>query len=195
MSDQPINSVTDFAIAIGADESLVETVEERISSRQIVSTLASMRIANDISQENMAEILDCSQSRISKLENGIDDDLKFRDIRLYANACGRIVYMGYPEEDKSLVDCVKYHAFRISDCLQKICEISTGDPEMERGAVHAHIDTLANTARLIAESVVTLPCFKSELNRIAENVSQPCIEEEPAAPPELSVISEDALSV
>ena len=121
MNGERFNSVTDLVNAAG-DESLADAIEERIASRQIISQLLAFRAKSDLSQTDIAEKLNCSQSRVSKLENGKDEDLQLRDMVAYAHAVGRHVHICFPER-RTLFEFVKYHAFQISECLNQVAKM------------------------------------------------------------------------
>lgn len=70
------------------DDSLHEEVDARIKSRQMIKHLIALRVSHDLSQKDIADRLGCSQSRISKLENGVDDGLRVGDVRDYLHAMG-----------------------------------------------------------------------------------------------------------
>lgn len=192
MGKQQFNSVAELVEAV-ADESLAKDIEQQAAARQIVSALVAMRITSDMSQGDVARELGCSQSRISKLENGIDADLSYGDIVKYATCTGRRPLVAFMPLKSTLMDCVKFHAFRISDCLHRMSEISEGDPSMERAAVRAHIEYIANMVRLSVESAVRIPCLEAELQRMMHEMNDGDLvcEYDRAASPKLSIVSED----
>jgi len=149
------------------DEPLKSAVRQGVASRQVISQLVSLRASEDLSQADIARELGCTQSRISKLESGVDAELRLGDIEGYARALGRRPQITLLKAGATLMDQVKVHAFQILDCLEKIATLSNGDPEMERSAVHAHLETLANMARLIGTSTASIPSAKAELARIS----------------------------
>lgn len=189
MSGARFNSVSDLVTAVGGEQ-LANEVESRIASRGVVSKLVALRCAKDMSQGDIALALGCSQSRVSKLENGLDEDLRLGDIAKYAQAVGRHIHIMFPER-KTLFEVVKYHAFQIARCLKQVTKMSVGDEEMERGAVHAHLETLANTTSLIAQSAAQIPCLRVELVRIMSEC-ETSDDETDADEPYFGIVSDDS---
>jgi transcriptional regulator with XRE-family HTH domain len=70
------------------DKEFVDTLKDRLSRRRIVKTLAALRAARGLSQGDVAKKLRCTQSRISKLENGYDDELRVGELKDYAEGLG-----------------------------------------------------------------------------------------------------------
>ena len=54
--------------------------EARLHERQLVKLLDILRAFAGMSQKELAAKLGCTQSKISKLESGVDADLRFGDI-------------------------------------------------------------------------------------------------------------------
>ena len=74
-------SVADLARnAFMDDTGFVEELEEELSSRQVVRALFAMRSARNVSQAEIAAQLKCTQSRVSKIENGVDADLSVGEL-------------------------------------------------------------------------------------------------------------------
>jgi transcriptional regulator with XRE-family HTH domain len=64
----------------------VSELEERLKARQLVKMLVVLRARADLSQMELAKRIGCGQSRISKLENGVDSDVSFGDVWEYLQA-------------------------------------------------------------------------------------------------------------
>jgi len=68
------------------DPDFVTEFETRLSNRQLVKSLSVIRARAKLSQQELASRMGCSQSKISKIESGIDSDLRFGDIEAYLKA-------------------------------------------------------------------------------------------------------------
>lgn len=66
----------------------VSDLEERLKARQLVKMLVVLRARANLSQLELAKRIGCGQSRISKLENGVDSDVSFGDVWGYLQATG-----------------------------------------------------------------------------------------------------------
>ena len=81
MSENPqYTSVRELIRDISDDETFNQELEEQISKRRLVKALHAMRTAKGVSQAAIAEELDCSQSRVSKIENGEDGELRISEL-------------------------------------------------------------------------------------------------------------------
>ena len=83
MAKRQFRSVTEMVRSISDSKETVNRVEKKIAARQIVVQLATLRMKQGLSQADVAEEMGCTQSRISKLENGVDQDLTIGDIETY----------------------------------------------------------------------------------------------------------------
>jgi len=54
--------------------------------KHIIAELVSLRNSKNLSQQEVAKFMGCSQSRVSKIESG--KNLKLADLIFYANAIG-----------------------------------------------------------------------------------------------------------
>ena len=81
-------SVLEMTRDLLKDESpeFVSGLEERLEARQLVKMLVVLRTRANLTQVQLAEKIGCGQSRISKLENGMDSDVSFGDVWNYLQA-------------------------------------------------------------------------------------------------------------
>ena len=86
MASRQFKSVSDLVRTISDSAVTAELVEKKIAERAIVSQLIAMRLKRDLSQGDIAKEMGCTQSRVSKLENGLDKNLTFADIEAYLKA-------------------------------------------------------------------------------------------------------------
>ncbi len=153
--------------AIGNDE-LTQATNDRIRERKIISNLIVLRTSQGSSQSDIAQEMGCTQSRVSKLEQGADRDLRISDIEAYMRCCGHTLSANFLPSNWTIMDKVKHHAFEIVRQLQAMCELSNGDETMEAGAVRSHVETLSNMVRLILESAVAIPCVRSKISNLTD---------------------------
>lgn len=78
-------SVAAMLEGLGASKAHRGDVAELERNCRTTAQLACMRMSAGITQEQMAEALWCTQSRISKLESGTDADLTLKDIQDYCH--------------------------------------------------------------------------------------------------------------
>lgn len=139
------------------DPEFVTELEEQIDKRRLVRGLATLRNCKNVSQADIADVLGCGQSRISKLENGYDSDVRMSDIEAYAKVLGCDVQVVFGSRELSIVDEVKIHAFRIKDCFGRLAELAKSDEDVARGVAEFHIEALFNLAEIVKRSSRRLP--------------------------------------
>lgn len=161
-------SVSDMLEFQGEHE-LKEQVEEQLCCREVISRLITLRIVHDVSQADVAREIGCTQSRISKLEQSVDADLKIGDIAAYAHCCGVQANISFEPLDCTLMDRVKFHALSINDLLKTMCKLSAGDSDMERGSVGAHLETIMNMTGMVVQSMKSIPDAKKHLSEFIKS--------------------------
>lgn len=116
-----------------ADDPLVEQeVKEQIEHSQFVRMLTQFRIAKGMSQADIARAMDCDPSKVSRLENGEDHDLAWKDILLYLNATRTGMNVIFHDQDASLEERTKQLVFAIHQNLEQLADIARsqdGDDE------------------------------------------------------------------
>jgi transcriptional regulator with XRE-family HTH domain len=150
-------SVSDVLRDIAPDDKFGPEVDARIARRRLVKHLLALRAAKGLSQKDIADRLGCTQSRVSKLENGCDDDVRLRDLVAYCDALGLHCGIVLSGQHPTAVDQIKYHAFSIRTILQDLVDLVGQDQVMSTGVAKLHIETLVNLVRLVAESAEKLP--------------------------------------
>lgn len=150
-------SVSDLLRDVAPDDEFASEVDARIARRQVIKHLLALRAAKGLSQKDVAERLGCTQSRVSKLENASDNDVRLGDLFAYCDAlglhCGLVLSRRHP----TAVDQIKYHAFNIRHILEDLVNLVGQDELMSTGVAKLHLETLVNLVKLVAESAEKLP--------------------------------------
>mgnify|MGYP000847092497 FL=1 len=105
-------------------------VEELRQETSLTEILANLRVAAGLTQEQVAERLGVSQSAISKLESGRDEDLTVGEIRKYAELTGQRIALMFGKP-LSHVEAVKVHALGIRQRLTALAALAHKDEELE----------------------------------------------------------------
>ena len=71
-------------------------------------------------KKDIAERIGGSQSRISKLESGIDEDLRLADLAAYLRALDLDLCLVFGQKDSTIVNKIKYHALAIKGLLTQL---------------------------------------------------------------------------
>src|SRR5579875_602726 len=80
------SSVADMVRSLSEDRAFADEFEKRLSRRQLIKILTILRSRANLSQQELAEKLKCTQSKVSKLENSDDTDIRFGDLMDYVEA-------------------------------------------------------------------------------------------------------------
>lgn len=147
------------------DKDLQVELCEQLGRRHLVRQLAKLRNEQGVSQKKIADRLKCGQSRVSKLENGYDDEVTLRDIGAYADALECDVEVILRRNDLTLVDQVKYHAFQIKDCFDRLADLAKKDDDVAKGVADFHIEALFNLAEIVKKSAARIPKAKKKDRR------------------------------
>ena len=154
--------------ASGLDDSLRDQVRDRIGSRQIIKRLLAIRVRQGKSQRDIADAFGCSQSRISKLENGTDNEIRLGDLSRYLHSLDLDLSLFIAKSQWGTMDQIKHHAFEIKRCLRRLAGLAKDDHQIGQGVAQAHVETLVNMTKIIIESAKTLPEFPLPLPMIME---------------------------
>lgn len=172
MSNKRYSNVAELARRTSEDPKLVDQLANRLHRRQLVKKLMAMRAAKELSQEQVAAKMNCSQSRISKFEGSDDDDLRLGDLRDYLRAIGLDLQLVIARKQWPATEQIKFHAFQIKERLAQLVKLAREKPELCQGIQGFHVEALCNLMALVADSAEKLPdvTFASESVVDAEEV-------------------------
>jgi transcriptional regulator with XRE-family HTH domain len=83
------------------DGGFAAAYERRLSERRIIKDLMIRRATSGLSQKDIARSFGCTQSRISKLENMTDSELKLGDLAKYSRALGLQLRITFAPNDST----------------------------------------------------------------------------------------------
>ena len=150
------------------DASRQSSLEERREATRLIRCLVSMRGKAGLSQREMAERMGCSQSRISKIEHGLDFELTIGDMTAYAKATGFGSIISFSDGINNAAGMIKYHIKQANMLLGRIIELSEKDTCMLKGADNYSMGMLLSFCSLLYEETKKIPnsSFQSLLQRI-----------------------------
>lgn len=134
------------------EQEFTEELRTQVNRRRLVAQLADLRNLNGISQKDVAEQLDCTQSKVSKLENGYDDNLTLQALIAYAKLFDSDLTILFSSKEDSLVSQIKYHAISIKTCFEKMNELVQQDANIGKGVAAFHIEALLNLVKIVGDS-------------------------------------------
>jgi transcriptional regulator with XRE-family HTH domain len=160
---QSFSSVQDMlGKSLGKKSELTKSVSQRINSRRLVKKLIVARNQAKLSQADLSKRLNCSQSRISKIENGADDQLRIADLRAYSRALETGMMFSIGEPKRHAVESIKHHAFQIKNHLDQLASLAHKDERISKGVENFFGETMANMLQIIEDSAQKLPSLESE---------------------------------
>jgi transcriptional regulator with XRE-family HTH domain len=118
------------AIGALAGEAAAEATKEMLGKTELVFQMVRSRIKKELTQQQIADRMGCSASRISKLEAETDENLRWGDIVRYLTATGRTVSLTIGDEELPAAHRVRLHVFeikRLIDELVALADESDGD--------------------------------------------------------------------
>lgn len=166
MKNNQLKNVLEL-FATGDNEDVVlESAKTTIFARQIVDRLISLRLRAKVSQADIAQHMGVTQSRVSKIEHGNDKSLTIGQIASYLGAIGMRFEIRFCQPGDTIVERLKSHAFELFGCLQKISDLSNGDPKMEQAALLMHAETIVNVDHFVAASAASLPLAQESIKKL-----------------------------
>lgn len=160
-------SVSEVVKQLTDDKEFQEEFDRQISDKTLSKTLFAMRCSKGITQSEIASRLNCTQSRVSKLENAGVDAIKVSDLVAYAQALGLNMSISF-HENMTSVECVKFHAFEIKKHLDHLADLAHRDDEIFKGVKDFYNDYLINIIRLFKQSADKLPKKNIEKRAVLE---------------------------
>jgi len=155
-------SVLEMVRDVSEDRAFAETLERRVAQRQIVKSLFALRSSKGLSQKDLAQKLGCTQSRISKLETGDDDDLRIGDLDRYLTALGLDVCLLVTPRHRMAIAMVKHHALAIKRLLDRLADLARGDNQIARGVAGFFGEAFFNLVKMLQDSSSRLPKNEGE---------------------------------
>ncbi|MDQ8195852.1 helix-turn-helix domain-containing protein [Coraliomargarita sp. SDUM461004] len=160
---ESFSNVQDLLVkSLGKNDALTQSVNQRIHSRKLVKKLIIARSQAKLSQADLARKLDCSQSRISKIENGSDDQLRVADLSAYSKALDTGIMFSIGEPKRHAVESIKHHAFQIKHHLDQLASLAQKDEQISTGVEDFFSETLFNMLKIIEDSARKLPTHSME---------------------------------
>lgn len=118
------NEAASLAALLAGDPAVEAKVQREIQFSTVVSHLLSLRVAKGLTQEQVAQAMDCDASKISRLEAGTDEGLKWMDMVRYADAVGADTRLTFESRDLPAADRIKHCVFEIDHGLKQLAELA-----------------------------------------------------------------------
>jgi transcriptional regulator with XRE-family HTH domain len=174
------SSVADMVRSLSEDRAFADEFEKRLSRRQLIKILTILRSRANLSQQELAEKLKCTQSKVSKLESSDDADIRFGDLVNYAEAVDHKMRIFLMPKGQTIVAEVKMHAFAIKHLLHRLVQLAGDDKEMAKGVARFLDEAAFNLIRFVEIAASKLPPLMEE-TPFRLQVEAPAIEKDSSA--------------
>jgi transcriptional regulator with XRE-family HTH domain len=151
------SSVEEMVRATSDDQSFVDEFVQKMARQRIVNLLVSLRGVKGFTQKDLAERMNCTQSRISKIENSLDEEIGFGDFRQYASALGLTIQLVLMPRKARSVDRVKYHAMQIKKLVDALAGLAGDDSAIAQGVSAFFGEAAYNLIAILQEAADKLP--------------------------------------
>ena len=114
------NTAAKIAAKILHDPKVETKINDDLARSQLIDWLVMERCKHDMSQSDVAKKMGVSVSKVSRLEDAYDDDLRLGELKDYSTAIGVKMSMFLSDEKLPIADRVKHCVFRISEMLARL---------------------------------------------------------------------------
>lgn len=144
-----------------ASAEFAEQAESYLGERQVSRILYGLRCKADLSQTQLAKRVGTSQSRISKLEQSTDQNMKLGDLEAYAEALGMQVQIRF-SRPMTAVDRIKSSALEIKEQFVLLAKLAQDDHKIREGVGDFFLEYLWNVFYLFQGGWKILAVRKEE---------------------------------
>ena len=152
-----MNTQDALKVMTRGNRSLEHAVNDKLNRTRLIRCLIGMRAKAGLSQTDVAQRMNCSQSRISKIEHGFDEDITIGELNAYSQAVGQWFEISFSDTSRNATGLIKYHIIRANDLLQRIIKLAEDDKEMLAGANSFSMEMLVNFCRLLDNATKKIP--------------------------------------
>ncbi len=149
-------NVEEMVKGLSEDKEFKESVLYEIKNKRLSKYLFSLRCEQNLTQAQLAKKINCSQSRISKIENSLDEDITIKDLLEYGNALDLQLEIGYRRRNIKTVELIKHHFLKIEEYLNKLANLAGKDKALIEGVKQFHAEAAFNMVAMILESASSL---------------------------------------
>jgi len=157
MGDKAYTSITDMVRDLTNDAEIIDAVEQGVGRQHIIGQLMAMRAVRGMSQSDVADAMTCSQSRVSKMENSADNDVRYGDLQEYARAVGCELRCGVVPVDMEPAERVKCSASAVNSHLMRMAELAHEDEDIADAVTEFFLEALFNFSMIVGRAAGSLP--------------------------------------
>ncbi len=103
-----------------------DSFDEHLAQRRIIKRLTARRAARGLTQQDVAKKLNCTQSRVSKLESSRDDELSIAEIQCYAAVVGLDLTIGFKEQQPAAIEAPRKQRKQTRTARARLAKVPAG---------------------------------------------------------------------
>ena len=160
-------SVRDLVKATAANDDQIREFDRRIRGSAIVNALVRSRAAAGMTQADVAERMDRTQSAVSKLEHSTDAELSLQDIASYMHATGGRLNLGIGKQPNR-VERIKELAICLEGELKSLADLSSNsDDRAIRQSINGFFgEAWFNFFKILCDATSRLPMEPEETSPV-----------------------------
>ena len=160
-------SVRDLVKATAANDDQIREFDRRIRGSAIVNALVRSRAAACMTQADVAERMDRTQSAVSKLEHSTDAELSLQDIASYMHATGGRLNLGIGKQPNR-VERIKELAICLEGELKSLADLSSNsDDHAIRQSINGFFgEAWFNFFKILCDATSRLPMEPEETSPV-----------------------------
>ncbi len=160
-------SVRDLVKATAANDDQIREFDRRIRGSAIVNALVRSRAAAGMTQADVAERMERTQSAVSKLEHSTDAELSLQDIASYLHATGGRLNLGIGKQPNR-VERIKELAICLEGELKSLADLSSNsDDRAIRQSINGFFgEAWFNFFKILCDATSHLPMEPEETSPV-----------------------------
>lgn len=160
-------SVRDLVKATAANDDQIREFDRRIRGSAIVNALVRSRAAAGMTQADVAERMERTQSAVSKLEHSTDAELSLQDIASYMHATGGRLNLGIGKQPNR-VERIKELAICLEGELKSLADLSSNsDDRAIRQSINGFFgEAWFNFFKILCDATSRLPMEPEETSPV-----------------------------
>lgn len=147
---------------LGCEDETARLVLERMRTRRLIKLLTAARVEHGLTQKEVASRMNCSESKVSRMESATDAELNFGDVAAYAKAIGLSMSILFDDSTLPNATRIKHCVCKIASMLKHLTELAAEEDEDDRmkNAINAfQVEVLMNFLIKYRESGAVIPSF------------------------------------
>jgi len=161
-------NVASMVTDLSEDAAFSEGFSERLQRREFIKTLMVLRAREGMSQQELAQQIGCTQSKVSKLESSGDAEIRFGDLMSYLKAVKHKALVYLVPENQTRVDAVKMHAFEIRKHLACLVDLAGKDAKIAEGIDDFLQEANFNLTMIVKRARRELPASNAKKSALVE---------------------------